>query len=414
MKDEGRMATIAVCRVCEGKSLHRFLSLGSMPLANGFVRAEQLGMCNDCYPLDVCFCGDCGLVQLEHVVAPEIMFKEYSFLTGASEPARLHFAQLARGVIQKFGVPPGSLVIDIGSNDGTLLQSFKLFNMRVLGIEPATNVAELAASCGIETINSFFTERLAQEVRAERGRARVITAANVFAHVHDLGDLLRGVNCLLADDGVFVIEVPYLVDMIDKLEFDTIYHEHLSYFSMRPLAALFANFNMNIMEVERLGMAGGSIRVFVDKSDQSSSPSVDTLLKLEAEKGLYSTETYLKFAPEVSQIKEMLLSLLYSLKAQGATIIGYGAPAKGNVLLNYCKIGTDVLDYIIDTTPFKQGCYSPGMHIPVLPESQFHEKPPDFALLLAWNYADAILSKEEEYQSSGGKFIIPIPKPRLV
>ncbi len=385
-----------------------------MPLANGFLLEEQLSAPEPCYPLDVCFCSTCGLVQLGYVVAPEIMFKDYPFLTSASEPAKLHFAEFAEDVIQRFPMPSGSLVVDIGSNDGTLLQNFQKHGMKALGIEPATNVAKLATLRGIETINDFFSQRLAEIICTERGQARVVTAANVFAHVHDLNSLLHGVNYLLDKDGVFAIEVPYLVDMLDKLEFDTIYHEHLSYFSVRPLVTLFAKFGMGIVEVQRISPAGGSLRLYVQRSVHSLPSSVAELLKLEAEARLDSLETYQKFAQGAKQVKEALLLLLKSLKGQGASIVGYGAPAKGNVLLNYCKIGTDILDYIIDTTPFKQGCYTPGMHIPVFPESRFHEAPPDYALLLAWNYANAILQKEEKYRQNGGKFIMPTPEPRLI
>ena len=385
-----------------------------MPLANRFLGEEQLDMDEARYPLAACFCGACGLVQLEYVVAPEIMFKEYLYLTGASEPAKLHFTQLAEEVSKKFKLSPGSLVIDIGSNDGTLLQAFQKLNMRSLGVEPAGNIAALANSRGIETVSAFFTSKLARELFAERGPAKVITAANVFAHIYDLSDVLHGVNHLLADDGIFVVEVPYLVDLIEKLEFDTIYHEHLFYFALRPLVTLFARSKMNIIEVNRISHAGGSIRMYVQKSAPIPSPSVSALLQLEADRGLYSKETYYGFAREVGRTREALLSLLHSLKAKGASIAGYGAAAKGNVLLNYCGIGTEVLDYIVDTTPFKQGSYSPGMHIPVFPESHFHKFPPDYALLLAWNYADAILAKEKDYRQAGGRFILPVPKPQII
>lgn len=414
MKDKDRVTKITACRICKEKTLQQFLSFGPMPLANGFLREEQLDLHEPSYPLDVCFCPTCGLVQLRHAVAPEILFKEYAYLTSASEPARLHFAKLAEEVIQKFSVPPNSLVIDIGSNDGTLLQSFQRYGMRSLGIEPASNVAEVAVSRGIDTVNDFFSERLAHRLRSERVPAKIITATNLFAHVHDLDSLLRGVNYLLSEDGIFVIEVPYLIDMLEKLEFDTIYHEHLSYFSVRPLVTILTRFNMNIVEVERISSAGGSIRIYIEKSAPGLSSTVNSLLKLEREKGIESIEVYQKFSQEIHHIKETLLEILHSLKARGASIAGYGAAAKGNILLNCCEIGADVLDYIVDTTPFKQGSYSPGMHIPICPESRFREEPPDYALLLAWNYADAIIAKEAEYHRAGGRFIVPIPKPRLV
>ncbi len=413
-ENRGQYTTITVCSVCRCKTLHKFLSLGPTPLANSFLREDQLSAPEPYYPLDVCFCSACGLVQLVHVVAPEILFKDYAYLTSTSKPMEAHFARLAEEVIWRFSVPPGSLVVDIGSNDGTLLRNFQKYNMNILGIEPADNVAELAMSRGIETVNDFFDERLARIVFAERGQAKVILATNVFAHVADLEGFVRGVTHLLADDGIFIIEVPYLVDMLQKLEFDTIYHEHLRYFAVRPLVTLFNRFGMGIVEVQHIGVHGGSLRVYVHKSPCSLSSSEAKLLELEEEAKLGSLETYQKFAEEVWWVKEALLSFLKSLKAQGARIAGYGATAKGNTLLNYCKVGTNILDYISDTTPFKQGRYTPGMHIPVLPESHFHESPPDYALLLAWNYAGKILQNEEGYRQSGGRFIVPLPKPKLV
>ncbi len=402
------------CRICRGERLNTFLSFGSMPLVNNFLREEQLGTPEHRFPLDVCFCDNCGLVQLGYVVDPEIMFKNYAYLTGASEPLLAHFAALAAEITQRFDVPVGSLVVDVGSNDGTLLQSFQKLGMRVLGVEPAVNISKLAVSRGIETTNDFFSSHVAETISAELGRAKVITAANVLAHVNDPEDFLSGVTSLLDEDGIFVIEVPYLVDLLEKREFDTIYHEHLSYFALRPLMSLFAKFGLGIVRVERISVHGGSLRLYVQKSAHSISPNVSELLKLEERAKLAALETYQKFAEDVSQIKEELRSLLQSLKARGARIVGYGAPAKGNLLLNYCQIGTDILDYIIDTTPFKQGRYTPGTRVPIFPESRFHNAPTDYALLLAWNYTDAILQKEKAYRQAGGKFIVPIPKPRIV
>jgi novobiocin biosynthesis protein NovU/D-mycarose 3-C-methyltransferase len=408
------MTTVLACHICQNKKLRKFLSLGPIPLANSFLQQDELSVPELYYPLDVCFCSNCGLVQLGQVIAPEILFKDYAYLTGTSEPMKAHFARLAESTIQRFSLPRGSLVLDIGSNDGTLLENFQRHNMRVLGIEPAVNVAKLASLRGIETLNDFFGERTAQKVCARKGQASLILATNVFAHVADLEGFLRGVNHLLDSDGVFVIEVPYLLDMLERLEFDTIYHEHLRYFAVRPLIALLAKLDIGVVEIERVSVHGGSLRVYAKKSTHPLSSSVAELLDLEAKAKLSSLGTYQRFAQDVSRIREELLSLLESLKNQGAKIAGYGAPAKGNTLLNYCKIGTDILGYVTDTTPFKQGRYTPGTHIPIFPDSHFHEFPPDYALLLAWNYADEILQKEERYRRAGGKFIIPIPKPQIV
>jgi novobiocin biosynthesis protein NovU/D-mycarose 3-C-methyltransferase len=406
--------TLAQCRICQRPNLETFLSLGPMPLANSFLKQEQLNEPELHYPLDVVFCSNCGLVQLAQVVDPEIMFKDYAYQTGTSMPMREHFARLAETTMQKFKISERSLIMDIGSNDGTLLEYFQKANMRILGIEPAANIAELALSRGIDTLVDFFDRNLADRIRKEHGRPSVILATNVFAHVNDLDDFVDAVNILIADDGVFVIEVPYLMDMIARVEFDTIYHEHLSYFAVRPLVTLFSKFGMNIVDVEKVGVHGGSLRLYVQKSPASVGANVNELLRKEKEADIDSLATYNKFAQDTDRIREELTALLTSLKKQGAKITAYGATAKGNTLLNYCKIGTDLLEYVSDTTPFKQGCYTPGMHIPVFSESRFHESPPDYALLLAWNYAEEILHKENRYRQAGGKFIIPIPRPQII
>jgi len=284
----------------------------------------------------------------------------------------------------------------------------------MLGIEPASNIARLAEVIGIPTVNGFFEENCAMNVYKEYGHAEVITATNVFAHVDDLKSFLRGVNHLLSDDGVFVIEVPYLMNLLNNMEFDTIYHEHLSYFALHPLIYLFRKFGMEVVDVKQIPVHGGAIRVFVKKSPEQQSQNVTKLLLMEREAELDSLNTYMKFAENVALVREKLVKLLKSLKNEGARITGYGATAKGNTLLNYCKIGTDILDYISDTTSFKQGHYTPGMHIPIFPEEKFHEEPPDYAFLLAWNYAEEILQKESKYRQNGGKFILPVPEPGVI
>ena len=404
----------ARCRVCGSEKLHKFLSLGPTPLANSFLRKNQLNNAEDFYPLDVYFCSNCYLVQLLDVVSPKVMFKEYAYVTGASKPMQAHFTGLAEDVIGNFKISKDSLVVDIGSNDGTLLHCFSKFCLRMLGIEPASNIARLAEANGIPTVNDFFDENCAMNVYKEYGSADIITATNVFAHVDNLESILSGINHLLSNNGVFIIEFPYLLNLLNNMEFDTIYHEHLSYFAVHPLIYLFRKFGMDIVDVKQIPIHGGSIRVFVQKSPKKQSQNVTKLLLMEQEAKLGSLNTYMKFAESVALVKEKLVKLLKTLKNDGARITGYGATAKGNTLLNYCEIGTDILDYITDTTPFKQGCYTPGMHIPIFPEERFHGDPPDYALLLAWNYADAILQKEKEYRQKGGKFILPIPEPRVI
>lgn len=354
-------------------------------------------------------------MQLGDVVPPEILFKDYIYVSGTSNTLRTHFEGMAKEVVEKFGLNSDSMVIDIGSNDGTLLRCFQGLKIKTLGVEPATNVAKLAREKGIETINDFFDEKIARRIRGE-AKVGAVLATNVFAHVNDLDDFLHGIKILLDDTGVFVIEVPYLVDLLEKMLFDTIYHEHLSYFALEPLATLFDRFDMKIIDVKRVDSHGGSIRVYVVRSTSSFQPteSVTRLLQLENRFRLSSPETYLDFASQLKLLKEKLVSMLKRFKAEGNKIVGYGAPAKGNTLLNYCKIGTDILDYIVDESPLKQGLYTPGAHIPVLPTRQIRVDRPDYVLLLAWNYATEILEREREYRRTGGKFIVPIPEPRII
>jgi len=384
-------------------------------LANNFLTTEQLRRREPYFPLDVCVCTTCWLVQLADVVPPETMFAQYLYLTGASPPMRLHFAGLAADLVRRFSPPRASLIIDVGSNDGTFLEQAQAHGLRGLGVEPAANVVAVAEARGVETLNAFFNMEVAERIVRDKGPARAVVATNVFAHVHDLYGFVAAAVRLLAEDGVFVLEVPYVVEMLDRLEFDTIYHEHLSYFGVRPLTLLFDRFGMQVTHVSRLKVHGGSIRVYAQRPrDAAPSQAVSELVAQETARGLGTFETYELFAQRVHALKHELTGLLRQLKARGSRIVGYGAPAKGNTLLNFCRIGTDMLEYVIDTTPFKHGRYTPGMHIPVFPETRFQSDRPDYALLLAWNYADDILKKEVVYREQGGKFIIPIPHPFIV
>jgi hypothetical protein len=402
------------CRVCESTDLIKFLSLGDTPLVNSLLKREQLELAEPKYPLDVYFCKNCNLVQLADIVPPEIMFRNYLYVSGISDTMRLHFSELAESIVKRFNLSPESLVVDIGGNDGTLLKSFKNFGVKVLNVEPAHNIAKMSVDNGIETINEFWDEYVASKIKKSSGGAKIIIGTNVFAHVDNLDDFMRGVKTLLSDDGVFIVEVPYLVDLIKKKEFDTIYHEHLSYFALKPLITLFSKFGMVLFDVERVGVHGGSIRVFVKRGLENQSDSVKELLKLEENEGLSSLEIYENFAKNVEMIKEKLVSLLKKLKDNGKSIVGYGAPAKGNVLLNYCKIGTDLLEYTVDKTPIKQGLYTPGMRIPVFPPEKIVEDMPDYVLILSWNFADEIIKQQQKYKELGGKFIIPIPEPKII
>jgi SAM-dependent methyltransferase len=349
------------------------------------------------------------------VVSPERLFRDYVYVSGTSNTLRNHFQALAKEVKESFALDHDSLVVDIGSNDGTLLKCFDALGIKTLGVEPATNIAKIARGHGIETINDFFTEKTALDI-AETRTAKAILATNVFAHVDDLDGFVRGVDVLLEDDGVFVIEVPYLLDLLQKMLFDTIYHEHLSYFALGPLTKLFERFHMRIVNVKRIQSHGGSVRIYVSRSSSEIAPneSVERLLGQEKQSGLSHRSTYADFASQVSVTKGKLVSMLGQLKSEGKRIVGYGAPAKGNTLLNYCNIGANVLEYIVDESPLKHGLYTPGMHVQVLPTTHLRKDKPDYALLLAWNYAKEIFEREQEFQRNGGKFIIPIPDPKVV
>lgn len=404
------------CRVCKTKLAQRFLELGPTPLANSFLKREQLDKPEPFYPLDVYFCGECGLVQLGHVVSPEIMFKDYIYVSGTSTTIPVHFASLAKEAVEKLKLDENSLVIDIGGNDGTLLRNFKAMNIRVLNVEPAANIARIAESFGIETVNEFWDKTTALKISEEKGRAKLIIGTNVFAHVDDWNGFLEGVATALDDSGVFIIEAPYLADLLEKTEFDTIYHEHLSYISIRPMATLFKKCGMELFDVKKLSIHGGSIRLYAKKagSGRQISSSVNELLSSEKKLKLNSLSTYLEFAAKVESLKQKLVRMLKDLKSGGKRIAGYGAPAKGNTLLNHFGIGTDLLDYIVDRNQLKQGLYTPGTHIPIFPAERLQEDMPDYVLVLAWNFADEIMLQQSAFKEKGGKFIIPLPQPEVV
>ncbi|MDP3062962.1 MAG: class I SAM-dependent methyltransferase [Chloroflexota bacterium] len=404
------------CRTCHGHNLQCFLSLGRQPLANSFLSKEALAKPEPFYPLDVYFCSDCGLVQLVDVVSPEVLFRDYVYASSSSNTRRQHHARLAQEVFERFLAGKDSLVVDIGSNDGCLLQGFRPLGVRTLGVEPATNIARLAEAAGIETVNDFFSPALAQRLKEAKGGAHAITLTNVFAHIDDLDSLLTGVRTLLAERGVLVIEAPYLDDLLEGMLWDTIYHEHLSYFSVGPLIPLFRRFGMELFDVERTPIDGGAIRIFAGRAGESPPPTqrVGEMLALEKAKGLSSLATFQRFAARVQRSKEELRSLLGRLKAEGRRLAGYGAPAKGNTMLNYCQIGPETLDYIVDGAPLKQGLFTPGTHIPVVPPARMREERPDYMLLLAWNFKDEIMGRERWFQESGGKFIMPVPQVEVV
>ena len=402
------------CRVCANTDLDMFLSLGQMPLANGFLTEAEITQKEPAYPLDVYFCNSCSLVQVIDVVPPEVMFTDYPYITGTSETMKLNLSQLSARASSCIALDGNDLVVDLGSNDGTLLSYFKELGFRTLGVEPAANIAQLASENGIETIQHFFTDETCSKIIASYGQAKIVTGTNVFAHVDDVNGFINCVKRLLHPQGMLIIEVPYLTDMLDKLEFDTIYHEHLSYFSLSALNILFNNHGMSIVNVERLAVHGGSIRVYISPISERRCHYLEELLDQETNIGIPHKGMYKKFATDVNALKSDLKAMLNGLKHEGNKIAGYGAPAKGNILLNYCGLDSTVLDCIFDNTPFKQNLFTPGTHIPVVSDTTFEKINPDYCLLLAWNYEEEILKKEKAYLQNGGNFIIPIPHPKIV
>lgn len=404
------------CRICKNKKLERVLDLGEMSLANAFLDKSQLRQNEISYPLRVVWCESCGLLQIDEIVPPEILFRNYIYVSGTSEALRKHFEGLATEVVKNFKLSSESLVIDIGSNDGTLLKEFKKFGLEVIGVEPALNISKIAQEEGITTVNDFFSENIAKKIIKDNGKAEAVTATNVVAHFNDLDSLLKGVSYLLKDDGVFVIEVPYLVDLLENVEFDTIYHEHLSYFAVRPLKIFFKEHDLKIINVERVKIHGGTIRVFVSKkkSRYDINENVDQLISLEIKKGLNEVTVYRKFTERVEKLKEDLVSLLQKLKSENKKVIGYGAAAKGNTLLNYYHIGPELIEFIADLSPMKQNKFTPGTHIPVYSPERIYEIKPDYMLIFSWNFAYEIMKQQSRFKEMGGEFIIPVPEVRII
>lgn len=389
-----------------------------MPIPNGFLTKEALKFKEEKFELSCFFCQECGLIQLTKVVSPTLMFKNYVYIPSMAKVMMNNFSNLSHQIYTKLKLNSRSLVIDVGSNDGSLLAFFKSYGVRVLGIDPAKNLAKLATLKGIQTENKLFNLKTAKFVKDKYGSADVITATNAIAHIDDLHQVLEGVSHLLSEKGVFATEFPYLLDLIKKNEFDTIYHEHLSYFSLKPWVRLIEDYGFEIVDVQRLLIHGGSIRLFHKrrhlKSGKHINKTVKYLINLEERNNIYSKESLQSFAGNVKQLKIDLLNLLASLKKEGKRIVGYGAAAKGNVLTNYFGLGTETIDYIVDSTPYKQGLFTPGKHIQVVSEKRLLEDKPDYAVIFAWNFADEIIRKEKDFRNNGGKFIIPIPNVRIV
>lgn len=403
------------CRSCGRQGLRPIMSLGHTPLANALLNADQLSAEEPTLPLDLFYCPHCTLAQISEAPSPESLFREYVYFSSYSDTLLDHARQLAEQLIAERGLGPQSLVVEIASNDGYLLGQYRARGIPVLGVEPARNIARVAVERGIATIDEFFGRELAARLVQEGRRADVLHAHNVLAHVPDLNGFAAGMETLLAHNGLVVVEVPYLIDLVDGGEFDTIYHEHLCYFSLTALDRLFARHGLSILEVERLPIHGGSLRLRIQRAQAGRQrASVDQMLREEQQWGVEGPDRYQQFAERVQAILQSLRELLGRLKQEGKRIAIYGASAKGNTLLSCLAMPPETFEFVVDRSPAKQGRYMPGNHLPIHEPQQLLDSQPDYALLLTWNFQEEILGQQAEYRRRGGRFILPLPEVRVV
>lgn len=402
------------CRACGSRRVRAFLDLGRMPLAGDFLLESRVGH-ERRYPLRIFLCHDCFLVQVLDVVSPKIVFGDYRYLSSVTSTLREHFEAYAADLARALAGEADPFVIEIGCNDGVLLKPMQERGLRVLGIEPAENVARVARKRGLDVWSEFFDEEVAGAVQAEHGSASAIVANNVFAHIDDLDTVIRGITKLLRPDGRFIFEVHYLPELLDRMQYDFFYHEHLCYYSLTALVPMLARHGLRVIDAQPIPIHAGSIRVEA-RLDPAvpRSRRLTSLLSSEQRGRLRSPSTYERFGVRVASHALRLHDTLVRLRDRGKHLAGYGAPGRGNTLLCYARIDHRLLEYLVDASPSRQGRFTPGTHIPILPTTAFRARPPDVALLLAWSYAREVLANERGYTRSGGRFLVPLPRMRYV
>lgn len=402
------------CRACNADNLKPIVSFGKTAIADRLLCSEQEFDGEPLIPLDLLFCDRCALAQIGISVDPKVLFQcDYPYYSSISPALGAHFQASAEDIMRGRDLGPSSLVVEAGSNDGYLLRHFAARHIPVLGVDPAEGPVRAAMDLGIETRLDFFGESLAADLAEERGRADIFLANNVLAHAADLRGFIRGIKTLLKDDGVAIIEVPYVVDLIDQCEFDTIYHQHLCYFSVTALDNLFASLGLHINDASRVSVHGGSLRLFVEKSAKPR-PTVENLLTMEADRSVDRYEFFRDFGKRCETVRKHLIDLIGDLRAKGMSIAAYGAAAKAVTLLAYSGLGTDDLLYVVDRNRRKHGKFLPGSHLPIRPVEALAASAPDYLLILAWNFAEEIIDQQSEFKKLGGQFIVPIPWPRIV
>ena len=404
------------CRFCNTKLQYSFADLGMSPLSNSYVASDKLQAMEAFFPLHAYVCEQCFLVQLPEVEKPENIFSDYAYFSSFSDSWLAHCKKYVDMMVSRFSLNEGNQVVEIASNDGYLLQYFQEYKIPVLGVEPAANVAQVAVEKGVPSVVKFFGVQTAKELVAEGKKASVLLGNNVLAHVPDINDFVGGMKILLEDDGVITMEFPHLLQQMENNQFDTIYHEHFSYLSFVAVKTIFESHGLRLFDVDEVSTHGGSLRIYGCHKDDSSKPTLSAAIEMlnrEIDYGLTSIESYTKFAGQVNTTKRELLKFLIQKKEEGKTLVGYGAPAKGNTLLNYCGVRTDFLDYTVDRSPHKQGTYLPGIHIPVYAPDKIKETKPDYVVILPWNLCDEVMEQVSYIREWGGKFVVFIPEVRV-